>query len=82
MVNIDTLGFLGHNLREARKKRFPNDDMASFALRIGISRATLQKMEKGDLSVSLKHYYQAAKLLNVERGFTQLFRIEESLFDD
>ena len=73
---------LGSNLRLSRKKHFPHDDMAAFALRLGVSRATLQKMEKGDLSVSLKYFYQAAKLLNAEQGFTQLFVLEKSLFDD
>ena len=73
---------LGKNLRLSRKKQFPHDDMAAFALRVGISRATLQKMEKGDLSVSLKYYFQAANLLNAEQGFSQLFKLEQSLFDD
>jgi len=73
---------LGLNLRSSRRKYFPNDDMAAFALRVGISRATLQKMEKGDSSVSLKYYYRAAKLLKAEQGFSQLFLIEKSLFDD
>lgn len=73
---------LGKNLRLSRKKQFPHDDMAAFALRVGISRATLQKMEKGDLSVSLKYFYQAAILLNAEQGFSQLFVLEKSLFDD
>ncbi len=73
---------LGNNLRLSRKKQFPHDDMAAFALRVGISRATLQKMEKGDLSVSLKYFYQAAELLNAEQGFSQLFILEKSLFDD
>ena len=72
---------LGNNLRLSRKKSFPRDDMAAFALRVGISRATLQKMEKGDLSVSLKYYFLAAELLNAEQGFLQLFQIEKSLFD-
>jgi len=73
---------LGHNLRRARKKYYPRDDMKAFSLRLGISRATYQKMEKGDLSVSLKFYYQAARLLEMEDVFTQLFQIKESLFDD
>lgn len=73
---------LGYNLRLSRKKHFPHDDMAAFALRVGISRATLQKMEKGDLSVSLKYYFQAAELLNAEQGFSELFLMEKSLFDD
>ncbi len=73
---------LGKNLRAARKKRFPLDDMKAFALRLGISRATLQKMEKGDLSVSFKYYYLAAKLLSVDEAFNQLFVISASLLDD
>ncbi len=73
---------LGAGLRQARKTKFPQDDMQAFALRIGVSRATLQKMEKGDLSVSLKQYYQAAILLGTEQGFQQLFKLEKSLFDD
>ena len=79
---METLAQLGNNLRLSRKKHFPYDDMAAFALRLGVSRATLQKMEKGDLSVSLKYFYQAAKLLNAEQGFTELFEIEKSLFDE
>ena len=73
---------LGKNLRLARKKQFPRDNMKAFSLRVGISRATYQKMEKGDLSVSLKYYYQAAKLLGVENDFSRLFLLKESLFDD
>jgi len=73
---------LGQNLSRARKKKFPKDNMNSFSLRIGISRATYQKMEKGDLSVSLNYYYQAAKLLGVENDFSRLFLLKESLFDD
>lgn len=79
---MNSFPLLGQNLRSARKKRFPHDDMKAFALRLGISRATLQKMEKGDVSVSFKYYYQAAKLLSVEEGFNQLFVISASLFDD
>jgi len=79
---MGTLTQLGDNLRLSRKKHYPHDDMAEFALRLGISRATLQKMEKGDLSVSLKYFYQAAELLNAEQGFTKLFEIEKSLFDE
>ncbi len=73
---------LGRNLRLSRKKHFPHDDMSAFALRIGASRATLQKMEKGDLSVSIKYYFQAAERLNAEKEFSRLFLLEKSLFDD
>lgn len=73
---------LGQHLKQARKKQFPQDDLQAFALRIGVARATLQKMEKGDLTVSFAKYYQAAEVLGLEKGFTQLFVREESLFDD
>jgi len=73
---------LGQNLRQSRKHQFSNDDMSAFALRLGVSRATLQKMEKGDLSVSLKYYYQAAELLDATKAFNELFVFKKSLFDD
>ena len=73
---------LGDNLRRARKRRFPKDDLAAFALRIGVSRSTLQKMEKGDLSVALGRYYRAAEILGLTDGFRNLLHQEESLFDD
>lgn len=73
---------LGQNLRHSRKKKFPNDDLAAFALRIGSSRATLQKMEKGDLSVSLNKYYSAAEVLGLTHPFEELLKAKESLFDD
>ena len=79
---MNLLKKLGENLRLSRKKQFPHDDMAAFALRVGISRATLQKMEKGDLSVSLKYYFQAATLLDADQGFSHIFEIEKSLFDE
>ena len=74
MPFMDSLPELGSRLRQARKKRFPRDDMAAFALRIGVSRATLQKMEQGDLSVSIGRYYAAAHRLGLTAGFDALFR--------
>lgn len=69
-------------IKAARKKSFPKDDLTAFALRIGVSRATLQRMEKGDLSVSLGRYHQAAVVLGLEQPFTELLKPEVSLFDD
>ena len=79
---MNSLESLGKRLKSARKKCFPKDDMNAFALRIGISRATYQKMEKGQLSVSLKNYFMAAKILGMEDHFDHLFQLKESLFDD
>ena len=78
----DHLEALGGKLRAARRRRFPDDDLASFALRIGVSRSTLQKMEKGDLSVSIARYWRAAEILDLAETFEGLFVIEESFFED
>ncbi len=79
MLNLKKLG---QNLRESRRKHYPGDDMKAFSIRLGISRATLQKMEAGELSVSMANYYRAAELLNLTEGFTKLFEEADSLFDD
>ena len=79
---MNTLSTLGNNLRQARKQRFPNDDLRAFALRIEVSRATLQRMEKGELSVSLGKYYRAAEVLGLSQPFEALLKPQESLFDD
>lgn len=81
-ARMDTLLALGAGLRTARKKAFPADTLADFALRIGVSRATLQKMEQGDLSVSLGKYYSAATIVGLNDDFERLFEPAGSLFDD
>lgn len=82
MNTTTNLSVLGANLRAARKKYYPEDDLKSFSLRIDVSRATLQRMEKGDLSVSMGKYYQAAQLLDLEQPFKELLKPPVSLFDD
>lgn len=77
---VHHLPSLGENLRHARKRLFPKDDLAAFALRIGVSRSTLQKMEKGDLSVGIGKYYRAAEVLRLTDAFSELLHLEESLF--
>ena len=74
-----SLNHIGNQLRAARKQYFPDDDLATFALRVGVSRATLQKMEKGDLSVGLGKYYEAAKVLQLEHTFDGLFTVKPLL---
>lgn len=73
---------LGQRLRAARKAAFPADDLGAFALRLGVARSTLQRMEQGDLSVAMARYYRAAELLGMAEAFDGLFRRQESLFDD
>jgi transcriptional regulator with XRE-family HTH domain len=82
LSHVNTLLTLGNNLRQARKQRFPNDDLRAFALRIGVSRATLQRMEKGELSVTLGKYFRAAEVLGLGQSFDALLKPQESLFDD
>ena len=79
---METIPQIGQNLRLARRKSYPDDTLEDFALRIGVSRATLQRMEKGDLSVSLGKYFQAAVLLGLDAPFHALLKPTQSLFDD
>ena len=79
---MDRIPELGVRLRAARKRHFPGDDMTAFALRIGVARATLQKMEAGDLSVSMGRYFVAAQRLGLADGFKALFDQPGSMFDD
>jgi transcriptional regulator with XRE-family HTH domain len=55
------LGTLGEHLRVARKRR--RDSLASFAERMQVSVPTLQKMEKGDPTVSMGVYASALWLI-------------------
>jgi transcriptional regulator with XRE-family HTH domain len=52
---------LGENLRLARKRR--RETLASFAERMQVSVPTLQKMEKGDPTVSIGVYASALWLI-------------------
>ena len=78
---LDHLPMLGERLKSARKKKYPHDNLSQFALRIDVARSTLQKMEKGDLSVSIGRYYQAAHRLGLTASFDELFK-QDTLFDD
>jgi len=70
------------NLKTARKKRFPRDRIADFAMRCEVGLSTYKKMEKGDLSVGMLQYYKVAKVLKLESGFEQLFQLEEDWFNE
>jgi len=76
------LSELGDNLLASRKRCFPGDTQKAFAKRIGVGRATLQRMEAGDLTVSIGKYYSAARVLNLETAFVALLKPGASLFDD
>lgn len=56
---------IGEHLRRGRRARFPDDSQADFARRVGVSRYTWQKAEKGDPSVAMGTYLHAARLLGI-----------------
>ncbi len=82
MVNIMTIIGLGEGLAYARKKQFSKDTAAAFAARCEIGLSTYKKMEKGELSVGLHHYYKAGQVLGLESRFHELFKLEEDWFND
>ena len=68
---------LGQDLRDARKRR--RIPMSLAAERAGISRATLDKIEKGDGGVSLGAY---AKILFILGMIQRLNELADSRFDE
>ncbi len=67
----------GQDLRDARKRR--RIPMQLAAERAGISRATLDKIEKGDGGVSLGAY---AKILFILRMILRLAELADPKFDE
>lgn len=59
----DAARLLGKRIRVARKKR--NWTLDELAERIGVTRPTAGKVEKGDLSVGIGTYFEAAVLTEV-----------------
>jgi len=73
---------LGSNLHLSRKKTFPSDSIAAFAIRCEIGLSTYKKMEKGDLSVGINQYFKAAQVLGLQSQFSELFKMKEDWFND
>ena len=69
---------LGLRLRDERIRR--NDSQAKFAARIGVSIPTLRKMEEGDPSVRIGHWFAALSVLGREKDFDALLAPQEDLF--
>ncbi len=80
-INESVTHSLGNNLKALRKLRYPRDDQRRFAARIQVSRATYQKMEKGDPTISLGSYLAAAELLGVADKLLNLFLAPEEKID-
>ncbi len=61
---MDAAVLLGKNIELARKERSLTE--ADLAERAGISRTTLQKIEKGDLKCELGLFFEVATLVGVK----------------
>jgi len=70
---------LGRRLRQLRIQH--NESQAIFAERMGVSRQTYAKMEKGHPSTSIGLWVRASSLLNREDEWGQLFKETRSLFE-
>ncbi len=61
----EALATIGARLRAGRRARYPADTQGDFARRLGVSRYTWQKMERGDTGVAIGTYLKAAELLGI-----------------
>ena len=64
------LNVLGENIKLARKRRKLTQQIISD--RTGISRVTLRKIEKGDLTVSIGHYLSVLGVLGLADDLTKV----------
>jgi len=75
----DICKLLGHRLRQLRIHR--NESQVIFAERLGVSRQTYSKLEKGHPSTPIGLWVIASILLNCQDEWAQLFKDKRSLFD-
>ncbi|KAA3651993.1 MAG: XRE family transcriptional regulator [Bacteroidetes bacterium] len=61
---------IGENIKLARKRR--KLSIMQVAERAGIHRATLSRVEKGDVSVAIGIYFNVFKVLNLQDDFKAL----------
>lgn len=66
---------LGERLRAARLRRRMSTIL--FAERMGISRDTLNRLEKGDATIALGTYVRALRVLGLEKDLDTLARDDE-----
>ena len=69
------LAALGERLREARLRR--RITTVQFAERMGVSRDTLNRIERGDATVALGSYLRALRILGLERDLDRLAANDE-----
>lgn len=75
---MDELSALGARLKAERLIK--NETQKIFAARIGVSVPTLNKMEKGDSSVSIGHWTEALRVFGREKDIQLLLSSQEDLF--
>lgn len=61
---LKQLADLGERLRLARRRRSINTEL--FAERMGVSRETLRRLEKGDATISMGTYVRALRVLGLD----------------
>jgi len=75
---VDELSVLGARLKAERLQK--NETQKTFAARVGVSIPTINKMEKGDPSVSIGHWAAALRVLGREKDLQLLLSPQEDLF--
>ncbi len=75
---MDELSALGARLKAERLLK--NETQQTFAARLGVSVPTLNKMEKGNPSVSIGHWTAALRLLGREKDLQFVLSPQEDLF--
>jgi DNA-binding XRE family transcriptional regulator len=75
---LDILSDLGQRLRTLRLER--NETQSVFAQRIGTSRITLGKMEKGSPNISIGLWISASIVLDRQDDWKSIFESRHDLF--
>jgi len=78
ILRVNILSDLGRRLRALRLDR--NETQLVFAQRIGTSRITLGKMEKGNPNISIGLWVAASILLDRENDWKGMFETQHDLF--
>ncbi len=66
---------LGHRLRLARERRRLGTEL--FAERLGVSRETLRRMEKGDATIAMGTFLKALRVLGLDRDIDKIAADDE-----
>jgi|WetSurMetagenome_2_1015567.scaffolds.fasta_scaffold1608081_1 transcriptional regulator with XRE-family HTH domain len=82
MININIefiVGQLADRLRSARLAR--NESQEVFGARIGLTRQTYSKMEKGAVSVPIGYWFAASEILGRLQTWQVVLAEQEDLFE-